>query len=226
MAVGEWMTAWGEHNPGLIDWRTGAARAFAQLGELDRARELCDEVIALGRRLGQPRSLGVGLRCAATMSGGEEALELLREAVPTLERAAARLDQARALIDLGSALRRRNHRKDARQPLREGVALAHVCGATALVKRGHVELIASGARPRRTALTGSDSLTPSERRVARLAADGLSTPEIAQQLFVTVNTVESHLRRTYLKLGIHAREELACALAPRVPEAEPPVVVS
>jgi DNA-binding CsgD family transcriptional regulator len=63
------------------------------------------------------------------------------------------------------------------------------------------------------ALSGADSLTPSERRVARLAADGLSTPEIAQQLFVTVNTVESHLRRTYLKLGIHSREKLADALA-------------
>jgi DNA-binding CsgD family transcriptional regulator len=101
-----------------------------------------------------------------------------------------------------------------------------VCGATALVERGHVELIASGARPRRTALTGSDSLTPSERRVSRLAADGLSTPEIAQQLFVTVNTVESHLRRTYLKLGVHSREELVSALAPRAPAAEPSAVPS
>jgi DNA-binding CsgD family transcriptional regulator len=150
----------------------------------------------------------------------------LREAVPPLAHAAARLDQARALIDLGAALRRGNHRKDARQPLREGVELARLCGATALAERGHAELIASGARPRRTALTGSDSLTPSERRVARLAADGLSTPEIAQQLFVTVNTVESHLRRTYLKLGIHAREELTSVLAPHSAAAEASAVSS
>jgi DNA-binding CsgD family transcriptional regulator len=214
------MTAWGERNPGLIDWRTGAALALAQLGELERARELNDEVIALGRHLGQPRTLGVGLWCAAALTSGAEAVDLLREAVPPLGDAAAGLDQARALIDLGAALRRGNHRKDARQPLREGVALATLCGATALVERGRAELIASGARPRRAALTGADSLTPSERRVARLAADGLTTPEIAQQLFVTVNTVESHLRRTYLKLGIHARDELASALTPRVPAAE------
>jgi DNA-binding CsgD family transcriptional regulator len=226
LAVGEWMTAWGERNPGLIDWRTGAALALARLGELDSARELNDEVIALGRHLGQPRTLGIGLWCAAAVRGGAEAVELLREAVPQLGHARARLDQARALIDLGAALRRGNHRKDAREPLREGVELARVCGATALVERGHVELIASGARPRRTALTGSDSLTPSERRVSRLAADGLSTPEIAQQLFVTVNTVESHLRRTYLKLGVHSREELVSALAPRAPAAEPSAVPS
>jgi DNA-binding CsgD family transcriptional regulator len=220
------MTAWGEHNPGLLDWRTGAALALARLGEPERARALSDEVIALGRHLGQPRTLGTGLWCAAAVRGGPEAVELLREAVPELEGAGARLDHARALIDLGAALRRANHRKEARQPLREGVELARVCGATALVGRGQAELIASGARPRRTALTGSDALTPSERRVAGLAADGLSTPEIAQQLFVTVNTVESHLRRTYLKLGIHAREELASALAPAALEAEASAVPS
>ncbi len=143
-----------------------------------------------------------------------------------LERGKARLDHARALIDLGAALRRGNHRAEAREPLREGVELARLCGATALVQRGHTELIASGARPRRTAFTGADSLTPSELRVARLAADGLTTPEIAQQLFVTVNTVESHLRRTYLKLGIHAREGLASALASRAPGAEASAVSS
>jgi DNA-binding CsgD family transcriptional regulator len=215
LAVGAWMTAWGEHNPGLLDWRTGAALALAQLGDTERATQLGDEVIALGRSLGQPRSLGIGLWCAAAIRRGPEAVELLRDAVPELDRASARLDQARALVDLGAALRRANHRREARQPLREGIPLAQRCRATALAERGHSELVASGARPRRVAISGADSLTPSERRVARLAADGLTTPEIAQRLFVTVNTVESHLRRTYLKLGIHSREEVASALAER-----------
>jgi DNA-binding CsgD family transcriptional regulator len=62
------------------------------------------------------------------------------------------------------------------------------------------------------AVTGADALTPSERRVAQLAASGLSTPEVAQQLFVTVNTIETHLRDAYLKLGIHSRDDLARAL--------------
>ncbi|MGH2841235.1 MAG: helix-turn-helix domain-containing protein, partial [Solirubrobacteraceae bacterium] len=65
---------------------------------------------------------------------------------------------------------------------------------------------------RRTALRGADSLTPSEGRVARLAADGLSNRDIAQALFVTLRTVEGHLTQAYMKLGISSRDELASAL--------------
>jgi DNA-binding CsgD family transcriptional regulator len=78
---------------------------------------------------------------------------------------------------------------------------AHRVGATALARRGHDELVVAGARPRRVALNGLEALTPSERRAAQLAAGGLGTPEVAQQLFITVNTVETHLRRAYLKLA-------------------------
>jgi DNA-binding CsgD family transcriptional regulator len=157
--------------------------------------------------------LGIGLRAVAIIAGGGDGVDLLREAVLTLEGTPARLEHARALVDLGAALRRLNRRKDAREPLREGTELAQRCGATVLAQRGQAELIATGARPRQTALTGVEALTPSERRVARLAADGLSTPQIAQRLFVTVNTVESHLRHAYLKLDIHSRKQLPHALA-------------
>jgi len=208
-----WFTAWGERNPGLLDWRTGAALAHAKLGERDHARELTGEVVALSRSLGQPRCLGVGLRAAGIVAGGADGVELLREAVTVLVDTPARLEHGRALIDLGAALRRQNHRKDARGPLRAGIDLADRCGATVLAQRGRDELIATGARPRRMAASGADSLTPSERRVAQLAADGLSNPQVAQQLFVTVNTVESHLRHAYMKLDIHSRGELAGALA-------------
>jgi DNA-binding CsgD family transcriptional regulator/tetratricopeptide (TPR) repeat protein len=212
LAVGEWMQAWGERDPGLLDWRSSAALALAGLGDVERARELSEEVISLGRVLGKPRSLGVGLRVAGVISSGDEAIERLRDAVGVLADAPARLEHARALVDLGAALRRQNQRREAREPLRTGIELARRCGASALVERGQSELVASGARPRRVASTGVEALTPSERRVAGLGAHGLSTPEIAQQLFVTVNTVESHLRHVYAKLGIHSREELAPAL--------------
>jgi DNA-binding CsgD family transcriptional regulator len=208
----EWSLAWGERNPGSFDWRTGAALALAQIGEVERARELSGEVVELSRYLGQPRSLGIGLRAAGLIAGGTERVELLRDAVATLGNTPARVEHARALVDLGAALRRQNHRRDARDPLRQRTELANRCGATMLMQRGQAELLATGARPRRLVRTGVDALTPSERRVARLAADGLSTPEIAQQLFVTVNTVETHLRHAYLKLDIHSRDELTAAL--------------
>jgi DNA-binding CsgD family transcriptional regulator len=97
--------------------------------------------------------------------------------------------------------------------LRTGLDLAHRAGATALAERAHGELLTAGVRPRRAVLTGADALTASERRVADLAADGRTNQEIAQTLFVTTRTVEAHLTRTFRKLGIASRTELAGALA-------------
>ena len=108
----------------------------------------------------------------------------------------------------GAALRRANHRSDARAPLRDGLDLAHRCGATALVARAGEELAAAGARPRTPLRTGFEALSPSERRVARLAADGRSNRDIAQALFVSTKTVEVHLSACYRKLGITSRAGL------------------
>jgi DNA-binding CsgD family transcriptional regulator len=100
----------------------------------------------------------------------------------------------------------------ARDPLRRARELARRTGATGLENRIHDELLVAGARPQRVALAGIDSLTPSERRVADLAAEGLSNRAIAEALFVTVKTVEVHLGRTYGKLDIKGRPQLAAAL--------------
>jgi DNA-binding CsgD family transcriptional regulator len=74
-------------------------------------------------------------------------------------------------------------------------------------------LLATGARPRRIALSGVESLTPSERRVAEMAAEGGTNREIAQALFVTPKTVEVHLSSAYRKLSIRSRSQLSKALA-------------
>ena len=71
-----------------------------------------------------------------------------------------------------------------------------------------------GARPRRRRLSGADALTPAERRVCELAAAGHSNPAIAQALFVSLRTVETHLTRSYAKLGIPGREQLPAAIRP------------
>jgi DNA-binding NarL/FixJ family response regulator len=120
--------------------------------------------------------------------------------------------RARALLALGAARRRANQRAGAREPLRRALDLAGRCGAASLVERAGVELRACGARPRRVLLTGPASLTTSERRVAELAARGLSNPEVARTLVVSRATVESRLRAVYRKLGLASRDELAAAL--------------
>jgi DNA-binding NarL/FixJ family response regulator len=91
--------------------------------------------------------------------------------------------------------------------------MAHRCGAEPLRLKAEQELAATGARPRRVLLTGVESLTASERRIVELAAAGASNPHIAQQLFVTRKTVETHLSHAYQKLGISSRQQLAAALA-------------
>ena len=117
------------------------------------------------------------------------------------------------LIDLAAALRRANSRSEARKYLREGVDMAHQCGATTLVNQANEELAATGAHPRSVMLSGLESLTASERRVAQMAAEEASNKEIAQALFVTVKTVEVHLSRVYRKLDIESRRQLPRALA-------------
>jgi DNA-binding CsgD family transcriptional regulator len=174
------------------------------LGPEDRAEadELVAEELELARASGVSRPEGVALRAAGLLTGGEEGIALLRSSLSALEQSEAALERARTLVELGSALRRAGQRAEARDPLTGGMDLAHHCGAPRLVERARDELRATGARPRRVVRIGVDSLTASELRVARLAAAGRTNPEIAQELYVSVKTVETHLSRAYAKLGL------------------------
>jgi DNA-binding NarL/FixJ family response regulator len=122
--------------------------------------------------------------------------------VALLEGTPFRLDHARSLVELGSTLRRANQRSDARVPLVAGLRLAYQCGAQRLTQRAQRELQAAGGRRPRLSTTGRDALTASELRVVELAASGATNTEIAQELYVSLKTVETHLSRSYLKLGL------------------------
>jgi DNA-binding CsgD family transcriptional regulator len=208
-------------NPAYCPWRSQSALALHRLGRVDEARELARKELELSLRWGAPRTIGISLRASGLVEGSAAGEELLREAVDALAGSPARLEHARALIELGAALRRANSRIEARKHLREGIDLGHQCGATALAARGNEELAATGAHVRKVMLSGLESLTASERRVAQMAADESSNKEIAQALFVTVKTVEVHLSRVYRKLDIESRRQLTGALAAPVAEAAP-----
>jgi DNA-binding CsgD family transcriptional regulator len=199
---------------GYCPWRSTAAQAALLLGERDRALELAEEELARAER---SDVLHLRIRARRVVGLCEQAsrgIRSLRAAVRLGADAPPRLETMRALVDLGAALRRENRRSEARGPLAEAADMASRGGAVALHERARGELAATGARPRRDVLlSGPESLTPSERRIAELAATGQSNREIAQALFVTPKTVEYHLRNTYRKLDIQTRRELAEALS-------------
>jgi DNA-binding CsgD family transcriptional regulator/tetratricopeptide (TPR) repeat protein len=211
--AGRRFDAVGSRNPAFIAWRSPAALALLALGRRDEARGLAEEELELARSWDAPRALGAALRAAGLVEGGAGGVARLDEAVQVLSESSAKLEHAKARTELGAALRRLNHRTAAREQLRRAVELATICGAASLAARAETELLATGARPRRVALSGVASLTPSERRVAEMAAEGPTNREIAQALFVTQRTVEVHLTSIYRKLGISSRSQLASALS-------------
>jgi DNA-binding CsgD family transcriptional regulator len=186
--------------PRMCDVRPDVAVPVA-LESLDRARSW-----------GAPQSVGVALRTLGLVEGGASGLKLLQEAAAVLDGSQWRLEHAKALVELGAALRRANKRSEAREQLRLGLELAHKLGASGLEERAQTELAATGARPRRLMLSGLESLTPSERRVAEMAAENMTNKDIAQALFVTPKTVEVHLSSVYRKLEISSRAQLPEAL--------------
>jgi DNA-binding CsgD family transcriptional regulator/Flp pilus assembly protein TadD len=199
----------GQISPTVAPWRSLLAEALLELGERDEARALAAEELELAQRCGAPRAIGIALRALGRC---DDDVARLREAVEVLRGSGARLERARAHADLGSALRRTGEVEHARESLRCAVELAYRCGADALEDHALAELRASGARPRRRVTSGTGALTPSERRIAELAATGQQNREIAESLFVTTATVEFHLRNSYRKLGISSRTQLAAAL--------------
>jgi DNA-binding CsgD family transcriptional regulator/tetratricopeptide (TPR) repeat protein len=211
--AGARMDALGLANPAFMPWRSQAAHVLLELGECGRARVLAADELALARRWGSPRAVGIALRAVGLVAGGGTGLDRLGEAVAAAADSPDRLEHARALVELGAALRRANRRAQARDVLRQGLELATCCGARPLMDRAETELLAGGARSRRVLLSGPASLTASERRVADLAAAGASNRQIAQALFVTTKTVEVHLTSAYRKLDIGSRVQLPRALA-------------
>jgi DNA-binding CsgD family transcriptional regulator len=197
----------------LTDWVQAATLALTRLGRLREARELASRELGEAVAFGAPRRHGIALSTCGTLDPGDRGLAWLRDAAAVLERSPARLEHARALINLGAGLRERREREQARAPLARALDVAHRLGAATLAERARTELIASGARPRRPAQSGRDSLTPAELRTASMAAQGLTNRQIAEALFVSARTVEAQLHQAYAKLAIGGRAELAEALA-------------
>lgn len=204
--------AWPVLTPAITQWRAELATLWAGTDRASQAQALVEEELRRSRRFGDEGRLAKALHARALLQTGAWRLERLREAVEAFEHSELRLRRAAALTDLGSALRHAGRPKDARRPLRTALEEARRCAATPLAQRAHDELLATGSRERKILRTGSGELTPSERRVAALAAAGRSNQQIADDLVVSVRTVETHLRHAYRKLDVGSRQDLVGAL--------------
>ncbi|MCP2094766.1 AAA ATPase domain-containing protein [Actinosynnema pretiosum] len=204
---------WGVTGLWDVPWRLHASAAHLRSGRRERAAALAAEELRLATAFGAPGQVARALRAVA--AAGPEGGGHLAEAVDLLRAGPARLELAGALADLGEARARAGDRVGARAVLREAAEVAVGCGAEALADRLRAGLAAGGGRPPRIEATGVAALTPSERRVAELAADALTNRQIAENLFVTEKTVETHLGRAFRKLGVRSRTQLAVRMVTR-----------
>ena len=199
-------------NPAFAPSRTLEALALQALGRTEEAVEVLRPELEAAETWGAAGTIGRVLRVRGEIRQ-RDGLEDLDRAIELLENSPMKLDLAKALAARGSIIRRGRKPSEAREPLRRAFELAELCGAAGLATHIRSELHATGVRPRTSAMKGPGSLTPSERRVADLAAEGQTNKGIAQSLYVTPKTVEVHLSNTYRKLEISSRNELAAALA-------------
>ena len=157
-------------------------------------------------------ALGLAARSRALLSDGDAAEGGYREAIDRLGRTRIRVDLARAHLVYGEWLRRENRRTDARTQLRTAHEMLAAMGLAAFAERARRELAATGETVRRRTVETTITLTSQEAYIARLACDGRTNAEIGAQLFLSVRTVEWHLRKIFIKLGIGSRRELSTVL--------------
>jgi DNA-binding CsgD family transcriptional regulator len=190
-----------------------ASHAYELLGDRDNALREADREVAIRREYGPRFRLAQALRRRASFEPARRAVDLLREALELADSTPRRPVTARVLVSYGAALHRVDRTSEAREVLYRAIDMAGEMGMERLQQKAHSELVLAGGRPRRVRATGPQSLTTAQQQVARLAAAGRTNRQIAEDLFVTIKTVETHLAAVYRKLEITTRDALAGILA-------------
>jgi DNA-binding CsgD family transcriptional regulator len=213
LTAGNRMTSMGVVNPAVSLWGMDAAIALAKLGYGSQAQIIASRQIAIARDWDASYPLGQSLLALALIETDRDiALRMMQDGVAVLEDSDFELALGRALVDLGRAQAGVGLQHDARKSLRQGLDLVHRCGAVESAEQAHAELVKSGARPRRRAQSGRNALTPAEERIAQMVIDGKTNREIAQELFVSLRTIELHLTNIYRKLRIVGRSGLVAVM--------------
>ena len=182
--------------------------AAARSGEMETAEQALARLSERATASGTPWARGLLARARALVAKGEEADEHFRLALDEVSRSTIATDTARTQLLYGEWLRRARRRKEARGPLHEALEFFETMGASGFAARARGELAATGEHVR-TRSAPVNVLTPQEAQIARLAASGERNHDIAAQLYITTSTVEYHLRKIFVKLGVSSRTQLA-----------------
>ncbi|MDD9369362.1 MAG: LuxR C-terminal-related transcriptional regulator, partial [Acidimicrobiales bacterium] len=193
-------------------WMVELVEAAARSSEYGTAAQAFEQVSETALASGSDWALGVKARCEAQLNDGERAESLHREAIDRLERTILRTDAARARLLYGEWLRRVGRRLEAREQLRAAHDQLTTMGLNAFADRARRELAATGEMVRKRTEDTLHDLTSQELHIARLAAAGLTNPDIGTELFISPRTVEWHMRKIFTKLGITSRRQLRDAL--------------
>ena len=198
---------------GLATWSMAELiEAAARTGQPGHAAGALRSLSETTSAAGTDWALGVEARSRALLSEGESAAHLYRQAIEHLSRTRVRAELARTHLLYGEWLRRRNRRVDATEQLRVAYQMLTAMGAEGFAERARRELLATGETVHKRTAGTAGGLTAQEAQIARLAGDGLSNLEIGGRMFLSPRTVEWHLRKVFVKLGITSRRQLRGAL--------------
>jgi DNA-binding CsgD family transcriptional regulator len=202
-------------DPGILRFVPDEIEALITLGETDEAKELLEWWEERSRALDRPHGLASAARCQglllASLGDISGAVSSLEDALDQHQRIPDQpFELGRTLLALGEVQRRARHKAAAREALQKALAIFEVCPAPLWAAKAHGELARVGGRA-----PAPLALTPTEERVAALAATGRTNREIGAALFMTPKTVTWNLSKVYRKLGVRSRTELASELRSR-----------
>jgi DNA-binding CsgD family transcriptional regulator len=208
--LAEATTAFGLGEPGVVRFLPDAIEALAALGQVDRARALTRQLEASGKSLGRPWALATASRCRAQLAAAdgdvEAALIGCEQALWHHKQLSMPFELARTLVIVGKVRRRAKLKSLARDSFRQALEIFERLGAPLWEDIARRELATLAVR------TSADGLTQTERRIAALIAQGQTNREVAAAMFVTENTVQTHVRHIFQKLGVRSRTELAARI--------------
>jgi DNA-binding CsgD family transcriptional regulator len=208
--LAEAASAMGLGEPSVVKFLPDEIEALAALGEVDLARSLTRQLEEKGKSLGRPWALATAARCRARLADLEGDLEGARaaceQALSEHERLPMPFELARTLLVKGVIERRARRPRESRAALGQALGIFEHLGAPLWATKADRELSTPAMR------TPADGLTETERRVAALIAQGCTNREVAAAMFVTQNTIQTHLRHIFQKLGVRSRTELAARL--------------